>query len=84
MGEESLTLKWGTLKGWKLRSEKSVDIFNRYVDLGASASAMAQHDTPELKQIICELIDVIDGEIWNDWDGKTMTKDEAKTYVLEY
>lgn len=81
---ESLTLKWGTIKGWSGLSDESFDLLKRYADLGASASAMAQRDTPEQKQILCELIDAIDGEIWNDWDGKTMTKDEAKTYVLEY
>jgi hypothetical protein len=81
---ESLLLKWGTLKGWELESEKSVEIFNRYVDLGASYSAMAQKDTEEQKAIICELIDAIDGKIQNDWTGEMMTKDEAKEYVMTY
>jgi hypothetical protein len=81
---ESLLLKWGTLKGWDLKSEKTREIFNRYVDLGASYSAMAQHDTPEQKQLICDLIDALDGEIQNDWTGEMMSKDEAKRYVLNY
>lgn len=46
--------------------------------------AMQQRDTPEQKQALCDLIDAIDGEILNDWTGKTMTKDEAKKYVTEY
>lgn len=81
---EHLLLKWGTLKGWKLESEKTREIMKRYVDLGASVSAMAQDDTPEQKQIICELIDAIDGPITNDWSGERMSKDEAKRYVTEY
>jgi len=34
--------------------------------------------------MLCEVIDLIDGEIQNDWTGEKMTKDEAKKYVLEY
>ena len=29
-------------------------LLQQYLDLGASYSVMAQHDTPEQKQIICE------------------------------
>ncbi len=81
---EHLLLKWGTLKGWKLESDKSRDLMKRYINLGSSPSAMMQDDTPEQKQIICDLIDAIDGPITNDWSGEKMTKDEAKKYVLEY
>lgn len=83
-GEEGLTLKWGTIKGWNGLSDESLAILQRYADLGMSFSAMGQRDTPEQKQILCELIDAIDGEIWNDWNGTVMTKDEAKAYVMEY
>lgn len=81
---EYLLLKWGTLKGWELKSDKALDIMQRYINAGASMSAMAQHDTPEQKTLICDLIDAIDGEITNDWSGEKMTKDEAKKYVTEY
>lgn len=81
---ESLTLKWGTLKGWADLSEKSQALVEKYWALGASAGAMTQRDTPEQKQLIRDLIDAIDGEIWNDWDGVAMSKDEAKKYVTEY
>lgn len=81
---ERLTLKWGRVKGWDDLSERGLAIMKRYVDLGVSMSAMAQRDTPEQKQLICELIDSVDGEIWNDWDGVAMTKDAAKAYVMNY
>lgn len=80
---ESLTLKWGTIKGWNGLGDESLAILQRYADLGMAYGAMQQQDTHEQKKIICELIDAVD-EVWNDWDGKTMTKDEAKTYVMEY
>lgn len=83
-GGESLTLKWGTIKGWDLRTDKSRAIMQRYADLGMSFGAMQQRDTPEQKQIICELIDAIDGEIDNDWTGEVMTKEAAKEYVMNY
>lgn len=83
-GTESLSLKWGTLKGWDLKRDESIAILNRYAELGMSFGAMQQNDTPEQKQIICELIDAIDGPIDNDWSGEAMTKAEAKEYVLNY
>lgn len=84
MSDEYLLLKWGTLKGWNLESEKSREIMKRYLSGGSSFSAMDQRDTPEQKQAICDLIDAINGPIHNDWTGDAMTKDEAKAYVLGY
>lgn len=82
---ESLTLKWGTLKGWNLERDETKDILKRYAGLGMKESAMAQRDTPEQKQLICDLIDAVDCEtISNDWSGEDMTKDEAKKYVQTY
>lgn len=81
---EHLTLKWGTLKGWEVESEKCLELIREYHNHGASMSAMAQHDSPEQKKLICDLIDAIDGEIVNDWSGEVMSKDDAKKYVNEY
>lgn len=82
---DQLTLKWGTMKAWHLKTEAARAAAKRYFEIGEhSMSAMAQHDTPEQREAMCDLIDAIDGEIWNDWDGVQMTKDEAKKYVREY
>ena len=82
---ESLLLKWGTLKGWDLKSEASREAARTYFGTGShSAGCMSQHDTAEQKQALCALIDAIDGYIQNDWSGEMMTKDQAKAYVLEY
>ena len=82
----SLTLKWGTLKGWNFENEspRCMELIKRYVELGSSMSVMAQHDTPEQKQIICDLIDEVNGDIYNDWEGVEMSKADAKKYVSEY
>lgn len=65
-------------------SEKSQAILERYFADGVPMSCMGDHPNADRKAILCELIDQLDGEIWNDWEGRTMTKDEAKKYVTEY
>lgn len=83
--EESLSLKWGTLKSWNLKTDKSREVMKRYIDFGMTGGAMQQKDTPEQKQLICELIDALNCEtIWLDWDGVQVSKDDAKKYVMEY
>jgi len=82
---EHLTLKWGALKGWDLGdNQEARAAAERYAAGGMSMSAMAQHDTPDQKEALCDLIDAINGPITNDWSGETLTKDEAKAYVREY
>ena len=85
MSEEHLTLKWGTLKGWKVgEASPARHALVRYSEFGMSPGAMTQRDGPEQKQALCDLIDAIDGTITNDWTGEQMTKAEAKEYVLGY
>ena len=81
-----LTLKWGTLKSWDFtHSEKGQELLREYAQIGSYFSAMTQRDTPRQKEIICELIDLCDGDtIYLDWDGKDVSKQEAKDYVLNY
>ena len=80
-----LLLKWGTLKGWGLHSDKMVELMKEYRTIGSSMSAMMQQDTPRQKEIICEMIDECDGKIQNDWSGEIYTdKEKAKKYILEY
>lgn len=81
---EHLLLKWGTLKGWLVKSDSSKAALERYSADGMAWGAMQQRDTPDQTQALCDLIDAIDGPITNDWSGETMTKDEAKKYVTQY
>lgn len=83
--ENRLSLKWGTLKSWHFDSEVAQKLMEEYCEIGSSFSAMMQNDTPRQKEIICELIDLCDGDtIYLDWDGKDVTKAEAKEYVMNY
>ena len=84
--ENYLVLKWGTMKSWNFaNSDKGIELLKEYRKIGSSVSAMMQNDTPRQKEIICELIDLCDGDtIHLDWDGKDVSKEEAKEYVLNY
>ena len=80
--EDYISLKWHTLKAWHLTSERGRELLNRYFALGSSLSAMTQHDTPEQKELLCQLIDECGAPtIHLDWDGVDVSKDEAKRYV---
>jgi len=81
-----LTLKWGTLKSWNFNgSEEGSKLLKEYCKIGSSYSAMAQRDTPRQKEIICELIDLCDGDtIYLEWDGEDVSKEKAKEYVMNY
>lgn len=79
----SLTLKWGTVKGWNLETEEATAALQKWADFGHSPSAAMQHDTPDQKQALLDAIDHMD-EIWLDWEDKKVTREEAKEYVLNY
>lgn len=81
----SLQLKWGNVKGWDGFEEGTPAraALDKWADSGPGLSAMAWQ-TDDQKRLICDIIDAVDGEIWNDWDGKVMSKDEAKKYIMEY
>lgn len=84
---EELTLKWGTLKGWKLNKDgPAMAALQRYLDAGKVVYGTAQQrDNDAQKQCICDLIDALNADqIYLDWDGKYVSKDEAKKYVREY
>jgi hypothetical protein len=80
----NLLLKWGSIKGWDGATDKAMDLLDKWEQIGVSASAAMQEDTPEQKDIICKVIDLVDGEIKNDWSGDILSKDQAKNYILEY
>ena len=85
MADDYLSLKWGTLKAWKVSSAAAIELLREYHAIGSSASAMSQKDTPRQKEIICALIDECQAPtIYLNWDGKYVSKDEAKRYVKEY
>ena len=83
---DHILLKWGTLKGWNFKnSPEAFDAFKEYNEIGMSFSAMAQKDTERQKELICIMIDKINGFVENDWSGETYeNREDAKKYVMEY
>ena len=83
--QDYISLKWGTLKSWHLHSNKGLELLKKYHSFGSSYSAVNQNDTYEQKKLICEMIDECNAQsIFLDWDGKDVSKEEAKKYVMEY
>ena len=80
---DTLTLKWGTVKGWNVESDEATSALQKWADHGVCMSAAMQKDTPEQQQALLDAIDQMD-EIWLDWEGKQVTREEAKEYVLNY
>ena len=82
----SISLKWGTLKAWDLKSDEEIKLLKEYNSLGSSMSCAMQKDTFRQKEIICQLIDLCNDPngIYLDWDGVYVTKRKAKKYVMEY
>jgi len=84
-GKDSLLLKWGTVKGWNFATMEceAFKLLKQFME-NAPYSAMSDRPDEERKQLLCKVIDVLDGEIQNDWTGEMLTKEQAKEYVLNY
>lgn len=80
----SLTLKWGTVKGWSGLDATALSAMQKYADLGMAMGAMQQEMTPAHVDALCAVIDAVDEPIFNDWSGEEMTRDQAKEYVRDY
>ena len=85
---DELSLKWGSLKSWHMKSQAGQDALKRFFEAGSvNASAAMQKNSEGQIDAICDMIDATaasGGEIWNDWDGVVMTPEDAKKYVREY
>jgi hypothetical protein len=82
--KEYITLKWGSLKSWNITSKKGLKLLEAYCKEGHCISAIMHKDTLKQKKIICKLIDIVPGKIYIHWDGKYVSKEKAKKYVMEY
>lgn len=81
---DEITLKWGTLKSYNVQDEDTLKLLNKYFDEGVSMSAMAQRDTDEQKEILCQIIEKINRPVYLHWDGKYISVEEAKEYIRTY
>ena len=80
----NIMLKWGTLKGWDVEEESEIlRKINEFLK-NSPVSCMADKPDKTRKKLLCEIIDMVDGEIENNWTGEILTKDQAKEYVMNY
>lgn len=84
--EDYVLLKFGTLKAWNLsNSPEALKALEKWAAEGMASSVLAQEDTPYQKELICEVIDKVNGFIQNDWTGEVYKdREDAKKYVMEY
>lgn len=81
-----LLLKWGTVKGWSNldKSAPYFPLFEKYME-DASISCMTDNPTQERKELLCQFINLFDGQIQNDWTGEIYkNKQDAIKYIMEY
>lgn len=83
-GSDYLLLKWGGWKSWESDNQKIQALMKEHDELGLSASAMLQKESDRQKELLCQVIDLVNGTIQNDWDGNYYTKKQAKEYVMGY
>lgn len=81
-GPDYLLLKWGTWKSWDSENPEIQKLMKEHDSLGRSSSAMMQNTTDKQKEILCGVVDLIDGVIQNDWDGEYYTREQAKEYIM--
>lgn len=83
-----ISLKWGTLKSWKVESDGFKTALQAYFDNGEHAvGAMMQNDSPEQIELLCEAIlacKMAGGTIFNEWTGEEMTAAQAQIYIHNY
>jgi hypothetical protein len=87
MGSEEkdyVTLKWGTLKSWNIQNPETWAIMEKYFELGTSMSAMAQRDTEEQQELLCQVIESIGEPVYLEWDGEYVSVEKAKEYIRNY
>jgi hypothetical protein len=86
MSEEKdyVTLKWGTLKSWNIQNPETWAIMEKYFELGTSMSAMAQRDSDEQQELLCQVIESIGETVYLEWDGEYVSVEKAKEYIRNY
>lgn len=85
MSDDILTLKFGSVKSWNLSSDNVAhEKILSLSDLPFRYLNGVRYLSEEQKNVVCEVIDLVDGQIILEWTGKSMSKEEAKAYVLNY
>jgi hypothetical protein len=82
--KDYVTLKWGTVKSYNIQNEETWALMEKYLEAGVSMSAMAQRDTDEQKELLCQVLESIGEPVYLEWDGEYVSVEEAKEYIRNY
>lgn len=78
--QDELSLKRWIRKSYDFeRNPKAQELMEKYNQL---ESDWVSVQSSQMKMLLCEIIDLVDWYIYNDWSWDYMTKEEAKQYVL--
>ena len=78
--EDELTLKRWIWKNYDFeKNPKAQELMDKYNQL---ESEWVSVQSSQMRLLLCEIIDLVDWYIYNDWNGDYMTKEKAKQYVL--
>lgn len=77
-------LKWGSIKGYRINDPETFKLLEEYYSDGQPLSAMTDRPDEYRKEILCKIIERIGKPVYLDWDGKYVSVEEAKKYVMEY
>lgn len=80
--QDELSLKWGKLKSMNLQSGPARAAGQKYMDLANAKKPKDWDLSNSQKECLNELIDAVDGDITNAWNGSVISKDDAKRYVM--
>jgi hypothetical protein len=78
-----ISLKWGTLKYWDLKTEKARAFLSDYLERNPKVNV--QDGSEKTKQFVCDLIDACNAKkICLEWEAIDVSKTKAKKYVMEW
>lgn len=84
--KSELMLKWGTVKGWSgfYEGEPPMIALEKWAAISGVSGGAATHDNTDAhRAALCEVVDAVD-LVYYEWDGRYMSKDEAKAYIMGY
>ena len=83
---EFIKLKWGTIKSWRLNENgPAFQKLKEFFEFGVPPSAALDRPNKDKRKLLAEIIDLVDGPVFDDWNGGEFpSKEEAKKYVLYY
>lgn len=84
MTDDFVTLKWGGIKSYRINDYETFKLLEQYYRDGVPMSAMDDELDQARKEILCQIIERIGKDVYLEWDGKYVSVEDAKKYVMEY